>query len=133
MKKSIFDEQTSKALKQWRMAVKKKQVGKSGRSPTRTLGGTGISPTPSMPSSPMNSTGATLHRFKTTGHSTRSVAYEDPETSDLEADPSSHESQTTQLIVRIDHDETDIETSGSHSGEETKKDDFSFVKPAPPK
>ncbi|KAF5455606.1 hypothetical protein F2P56_025166 [Juglans regia] len=40
MKRSIFDEQTSKALKQWhKKAVKKKNDGK-GSSPPRTLGGT---------------------------------------------------------------------------------------------
>lgn len=40
MKKSIFDDQTSKALKQWhKNALKKK--GSKGRTETRTLGATG--------------------------------------------------------------------------------------------
>ncbi|PQQ15295.1 MLO-like protein 8 [Prunus yedoensis var. nudiflora] len=40
MKKSIFDEQTSKALKKWHMAVKKKHGGTHGsKSPSQTLGG----------------------------------------------------------------------------------------------
>uniref|UniRef100_A0A2N9FCK4 MLO-like protein n=1 Tax=Fagus sylvatica TaxID=28930 RepID=A0A2N9FCK4_FAGSY len=39
MKKSIFDEQTAKALKKWHMAVKKKHGGRGGKSPTLTLGG----------------------------------------------------------------------------------------------
>ena len=38
MKKSIFDEQTSKSLKKWHMAVKKKHGGRGGKSPTHTLG-----------------------------------------------------------------------------------------------
>ncbi|KAL2346158.1 hypothetical protein Fmac_000158 [Flemingia macrophylla] len=38
MKKSIFDEQTSKALKQWHMNALKKK-GSKGRAETRTLGG----------------------------------------------------------------------------------------------
>ncbi|KAK4795476.1 hypothetical protein SAY86_013470 [Trapa natans] len=50
MKRSIFDEQTSKALKQWHMkAVQKKNEGKLGEVQTRTLGG---SPGDSPPQSP---------------------------------------------------------------------------------
>ncbi|KAM7515991.1 hypothetical protein LguiA_005574 [Lonicera macranthoides] len=128
MKKSIFDEQTAKALKHWRMAVKKKHGGKS---PSRTPGG-GSPMASSMSSSTINSSAAMLHRFKTTGHSTRSVTYGDHDASDLEADPPSPESQRTQLIKRVDDYDTDNETSGSHHMEETRnEDDFSFVKPAP--
>ncbi|KAG8373582.1 hypothetical protein BUALT_Bualt11G0039400 [Buddleja alternifolia] len=135
MKKSIFDEQTSKALKKWHMAVKKKHgEGRAGgRSPTRTLGGG--SPTSSM-GSPFHPAGATLHRFKTTGHSTRSMGYEDA--SDLE-DPSTPPAATTSLIIRDDpvhHDDEHIDAEHdidlTHSGQETRnEDDFSFVKPAP--
>ncbi|KAK9285455.1 hypothetical protein L1049_024648 [Liquidambar formosana] len=133
MKKSIFDEQTSKALKKWHMAVKKKQGGRAGRSPTRTLGG---SSTPSPMPSPLHPSAATLHRFKTTGHSTRSFTYEDNDTSDYEVDPSSPTSSTTHLIVRVDqddHEDSQTEISESHHpGEETSnEDEFSFVKPAP--
>lgn len=47
MKRSIFDEQTSKALKQWHMkAVKKTHDGKPEHTGTRALGGSpGDSPT----------------------------------------------------------------------------------------
>uniref|UniRef100_A0A5B6YZE9 MLO-like protein n=2 Tax=Davidia involucrata TaxID=16924 RepID=A0A5B6YZE9_DAVIN len=130
MKKSIFDEQTSKALKQWHMAAKKKG-GKARKSPTQTLGGG--SPAASMGST-LPSVGATLHRFKTTGHSTRSFAYEEQETSDLEADPPSPISSTTNLIVRVDTNDPETETSvpHHHPGVETRnEDDFSFEKPAP--
>ncbi|PON63166.1 Mlo-related protein [Trema orientale] len=128
MKKSIFDEQTSKALKKWHMAVKKKQGGGRGpKSPTVTLGG-------SSTVSKVHSSGHTLHRFKTTGHSTRSSAYEDHETSDVESDLMSPTS-TTNLIVRVDHDEeeTEINEPQSREHETRSEDDFSFVKPAPPK
>ncbi|KAI3921943.1 hypothetical protein MKX01_005632 [Papaver californicum] len=67
MKKSIFDEQTSKALKQWhKNAVHKKAEGGAGKkpkTPTRTLGGSpGGSPSssPRRPSNPQSSSAATL-------------------------------------------------------------------------
>lgn len=132
MKKSIFDEQTAKALKNWRMAVKKKH---GGRSPTRSLGDS--SPTPSMASTSMSSTlhSATskLHRFKTTGHATHSFTYDEQDMSDLEADPITTESTTAKLIVRVDHDDTDTETTIHPDEEHRDEDDFSFSKPAPPK
>ncbi|XP_038885853.1 MLO-like protein 9 [Benincasa hispida] len=60
MKKSIFDEQTSKALKQWhRSALKKKnEGGKPDPPPTRTLGGGSGGRSP--PESPMQSS----HEFQ---------------------------------------------------------------------
>ncbi|KAL4645766.1 hypothetical protein ACB092_02G257200 [Castanea dentata] len=121
MKKSIFDEQTSKALKKWHMAVKKKHGGRGGKSPTHTLGGS--------PSSTVHSSGYTLHRFKTTGHSTRST-YDDNEISDYETDPLSPTSSAANLIIRVDDDEQPTQISDPHHGEETSnEDDFSFVKP----
>ena len=126
MKKSIFDEQTSKALKKWHMAVKKKRGGRGGKSPTITLGG-------SSALSTVHSSGRALHRFKTTGHLTRAFAYEDNENSDFEGDSLSPSSSTTNLIIRVDDDEqhTD-EINEPHYEEETRnEDDFSFVKPAP--
>ncbi|KAB2623624.1 MLO-like protein 8 [Pyrus ussuriensis x Pyrus communis] len=127
MKKSIFDEQTSKALKKWHMAVKKKTHG--SKSPARTLGG-GSSTISTKDSS--SSGGPTLHRFKTTGHSTRSAAFEDHETSDLETDPLSPSS--TNLIVRVDPFEQQTEINEPHDGEQTTiPNDFSFDKPAPDK
>ncbi|KAL6507611.1 MLO-like protein 8 [Orobanche gracilis] len=133
MKKSIFDEQTSTALKKWHMAVKKKQGGgRAGRSPTRTMGA-GSSPTSSM-GSPFH---PSLHRYKTTGHSTRSLGYDDHDASDLE--DSTPPKPTASLIVRAhhgDHDDHHLDADNDigflHSGEETRnEDDFSFAKPAP--
>ncbi|XP_057957053.1 MLO-like protein 10 [Malania oleifera] len=133
MKKSIFDEQTSKALKKWHMAVKKKQGGRAGRSPTRSLGSPTASPSP-MQTSPVHPSAHTLHRFKTTGHSTHSISYDDREMSDLEDDPTSPKSSSTNLLVRIDHDNPEVEGSEAHPGQGTgKQDDFSFAKPALPK
>ncbi|KAI3864626.1 hypothetical protein MKX03_009146 [Papaver bracteatum] len=119
MKKSIFDEQTSKAIMKWRAAAKKKNVGKSTRST-----GPSVTSTPSHP----------LHRFKTTGHSTRSFmsslsnkAYSDTEMSDMEADHSP-ESATATLIANMERGAVDLESEivEEHPRNE---DDFSFVKP----
>lgn len=122
MKKSIFDEQTSKALKKWHMAVKKRQ----GKSPTRNLG--------SPATSPMHSSaGYTLHRFKTTGHSNRSSMYEENEASDYEVDPLSPKESTPNFTVRVDRgDEHQTEISESQHGEKPRnEDEFSFAKPGP--
>ena len=127
MKKSIFDEQTSKALKKWHMAVKKKH-GKGAKSPSRDVA---EGSTKSI-SSTLSSSGPKLHRFKTTGHSTRSFAYEEHETSNSDTEPPSPTSLTSNLLVRVDHDDLDIESSSPHAGDGSRHgDDFSFVKPAP--
>ncbi|KAG5529944.1 hypothetical protein RHGRI_030350 [Rhododendron griersonianum] len=130
MKKSIFDEHTSKAIKKWHNAVKKK-TGKGGKSPARTPGGG--SPAASV-SSTLHSARTTLHRFMTTGHSSRPFAYEtDPDQSDYEAEPlSPTSSTTTNLIVRVDNNVSEIELSAPNGVDENRNvDDFSFVKPAP--
>ncbi|MCD7461978.1 MLO-like protein 8 [Datura stramonium] len=129
MKKSIFDEQTSKALKKWHMAVKKKQGAKGDKS-TRTLGSG--SPRSSM-GSPLHSIGPTLHRFKTTGHSTRFNGYDNLEASDLENDPTTpiiraEDDSTTQVI----DDDTELQVHVPQNGESSRNEaDFSFAKPAP--
>lgn len=126
MKKSIFDEQTSKALKKWHMAVKKRQLGKGGKSPARTLGGSSNPTSPSTVHS--GSTGPTLHRFRTTGHSTHSSTYEDNDASDYETDTQTPNLESASLIVRVD---PHADTNDSHHDEETShEDNFSFVKPA---
>lgn len=137
MKKSVFDEQTTKALKKWHMAVKKRHGGKGGRSPLHhTLGG---SPTASMASTVLTAgSGHSLHRFKTTGHSTRSFTYDDHDLSDYEAEPGSPTSSTTNLIVRVDHSDTETEAVVPHHHHPEQEDtsgeiEFSFVKPAPPR
>ncbi|KAK4857902.1 hypothetical protein QYF36_008069 [Acer negundo] len=124
MKKSVFDEQTSKALKKWRMAVKKKAKG--GKSPTRTLGGS-VSTTPSM----FSSGGQTLHRFKTTGHSTHH-AYEEAELSDHEAaEPLSPMSSTDNFIINVDSGASEINEPRHEEQTRSKEEGFSFVKVNP--
>ncbi|KAL5752293.1 hypothetical protein ACOSQ2_022800 [Xanthoceras sorbifolium] len=131
MKKSVFDEQTSKALKKWHMAVKKKQA-KGGKSSTGTLGGS-TSPSPSM----FSSGGQTLHRFKTTGHSTRSYTYEDTDVSDYEAaEPLSPMSTTGNFVINVDGDDdraTEINEPRHEEQTRSNEDEFSFVKPSPAK
>ncbi|XP_047182608.1 MLO-like protein 8 [Vigna umbellata] len=104
MKKSIFDEQTSKALKKWHMAVKKKQGVKLGNSKVRAMDG-------STTDSTVHSSGPKLHRFKTTGHSTRTMSPYDDDHSDIELSPVS---PTANLIVRVDHDEHEAEEAEHH-------------------
>ncbi|KAF9678635.1 hypothetical protein SADUNF_Sadunf07G0055000 [Salix dunnii] len=128
MKKSVFDEQTSKALKRWHM-LKKKRHAKGGKTPTRMLGS--VSPSVSTVSS-----AHPLQRFKTTGHSTRSPCiYDDEDESDLEAKALSPTTATTSFIVRVDDDVVPVtEVDVPHHEEETRNEgDFSFVKLAPPK
>ncbi|XP_071710462.1 MLO-like protein 10 [Rutidosis leptorrhynchoides] len=133
MKKSIFDEQTAKALKQWRMAVKKKHGGKGGKTPTRsTATSVNASPVHPMASAIYPTAAATLHRFKTTGHSTRSSNYDDNDVSDFEAEPLSPDSSTRHLMdVRSDN-EIEVDHSTEQVRETRHEDDFSFAKPAPP-
>lgn len=117
MKKSIFDQQTSKALKNWHKAAKKNQDKGGGKSPAHSsLGG---SPPAASVSSTLPSPGeATLHQFKTAGHSTRSFSYEDHEPSDLKVDMPS----TTNLMVKID-DDLGTETSATpHPGEGSRNE-----------
>lgn len=126
MKRSVFDEQTSKALKKWHMAVKKKQgTVKLGKSNAGTMDGIG-----STIDSMGNSSGPTLHRFKTTGHSTRSNStLEDQDDEDYESDNGvelSPITPATSLIVRVDHGEKEAEDR-----ETNNEDDFTFFKPDP--
>ncbi|CAK9321354.1 unnamed protein product [Citrullus colocynthis] len=129
MKRSIFDEQTSKALKKWHeTAKKKKRVQRA--SATKTLGG-------SSNASPLPSFGRSLRRFKTTGHSIRVPAYEDLESSDYEGDPLATPTQvsTTESInVDVDGDEIReiAEKDQPHNTKQEEGDDFSFIKPAAP-
>lgn len=130
MKKSIFDEQTSKALKKWHQAVKKKR-GKSGRSPTRTLG---VSPGVSPSASPVH---PHLHRYKTTGHSASSTGqsprgyYSDQEMSDMEGDVSPT-SQTAILISNAKSNAVEARArEEEHVNMRVVEDDFSFAKPSP--
>lgn len=134
MKKSIFDEQTSKALKKWHMDAKKRRLGKGGKSPALTLG----KESGSMGSSPSftlsSASGPALHRFKTTGHSTRSNMYDDRSTSDNETDPLSPQTLLQdKSLIRVDPcDDHLVEVTEQHHPEEGGDDDdhnFSFVIP----
>ncbi|KAI3781314.1 hypothetical protein L2E82_11324 [Cichorium intybus] len=136
LKKSIFDEHTAKALKKWRMAVKRKHGDKTPRSTATSLVASPVHPMASVLRP--TTTGATLHRFHTTGHSTRSnFTYEDTDVSNFEGEPLSPESSTRKLLdVRVDyHSDNEIELDhvSQHEVETNHVDDFSFSKPAPPK
>ncbi|KAD3640632.1 hypothetical protein E3N88_29855 [Mikania micrantha] len=115
MKKSIFDEQTSKALKNWRMAaVKKKHVGGSVGSnspPTTPENPSGSSPTPS--------TSTSLNRFKTIGHSARSMGH-------AVADDSF---DTHSVNVQVDHQKNKKVDFSNQDHNMMNEDDFSFDKP----
>ncbi|CAH8305851.1 unnamed protein product [Eruca vesicaria subsp. sativa] len=82
MKKAASDEQMAKALKKWHKNIKTKKR-KARKLPNKTLGGLGsFSILPS-------SSGNTLHRSNTTGHTSNAIYYkqqeeEDKEISDLE-------------------------------------------------
>ncbi|KAK9069390.1 hypothetical protein SSX86_011293 [Deinandra increscens subsp. villosa] len=135
LKKSIFDEQTIKALKQWRMVVKKKHRGKAEKSPRSAGTSLSASPVHSPTSTTIHpETGPTLHRFMTTGHSSRSVVgYEDKDASDFEVEPVSPESSNRYLLgMKVDC-RSDIKIKVDQSNEqevETRnEDEFSFAKP----
>ncbi|KAI3784397.1 hypothetical protein L1987_43496 [Smallanthus sonchifolius] len=137
MKKSIFDEQTSTALKKWRMAVKNKHGGKGGKSPAPSVGNSpNASPVHPMASTINPTTRGTLHRFKTTGHFTRSVAYENTDVLDLEAEAHSPESSTRHLLgAEVDYhsdNEIKLDHSNQQEAETRNEKGFSFAKPASP-
>lgn len=125
MKRSIFDEHTSKALKKWHNEVKKQ---KGGKSPARTLVES-VSPSPSTVHS---QGGHKLQRFKTTGHSTRSYTYDDNETSDNETNPLSPRSPEDNFVINVDKNYYGAtERNEPHHGENgSNEGDFSFAKPA---
>lgn len=124
MKKSVFDEQTSKALKRWRDTVKKKRVQRA--SATQTLGG-------GSNASPVRSLGRSLRRFKTTGHSIRVDAYEDLESSDYEGDAlATPAPESINVDVRGEEIQQVVETNQAHLVEQTEEegDESSFIKAA---
>ncbi|KAI5438501.1 hypothetical protein KIW84_024298 [Lathyrus oleraceus] len=118
MKRSIFDEQTSKALKKWHMTVKKKHgVVKLGKSKIVTMDGSTIGSTLQSPS-------PALHRFKTTGHSTRSSTFEEQDEYEL----SDHDMETN-LILKVDHDgDQEVEDVHHSEGEANNEHEFNFLK-----
>lgn len=129
MKKSIFDAQTSKALKKWHNTVKKKHGVKLGKSSVRTRDG-------STTDSTVHSTSPMLHRYKTTGHSTHNDNEQDDYQSDIELTPTSPMSNL--LAVRVDHVEQDAKENEHQAIVETIEQQqtilrsLSFVKPDHP-
>ncbi|KAK1326042.1 MLO-like protein 10 [Acorus calamus] len=122
MKKSIFDEQTSRALKKWRLAAKKRQ-GKSGNTP----GGT-------PDASPSASQVHPLQRYKTIGHSgsVKSRKYLDQDVSDSECEtPSLVTSTSTTILIPGDMEGGSHEAAPPLRGvvEHRNEDEFSFSKP----
>uniref|UniRef100_A0A1D1YET4 MLO-like protein n=2 Tax=Anthurium amnicola TaxID=1678845 RepID=A0A1D1YET4_9ARAE len=134
MKRSIFDEQTSKALRKWRLAAKRRR----GKSPTGSaLRTPGESPSVSPRASPVHP----IHRFKTTGHSTNALArsrrdyYSDQELSD--AEPELTPASPSAPILGRNADRSDREPGPAEQrlqivdDPRNPEEDFSFVKPDP--
>ena len=120
MKKTIFDEQTAKALKQWRMAVKKKQGDKGGKFPTRAFGNDLAASPVHSTSSPMHPIAkAMLHRLE---HSVESTSYEDADTSKFVAEPLSGGSSIEELNDVVVDERNDnivqLDTSAEQKGED---------------
>jgi mlo protein len=124
MKKSIFDEQTSKALKKWHNTVKKKKRLKLGKSSVRTMDGSKTDSTMHYPS-------PILHHYKTTGYSTYGDDQDDYQ-SDIELSSTSPTSNL--LVVRVDPIEQDAKENEHQTVVETIQQQptirgsYSFVK-----
>nr|GEY64819.1 MLO-like protein 8 [Tanacetum cinerariifolium]GEY64821.1 MLO-like protein 8 [Tanacetum cinerariifolium] len=124
MKKTIFDEQTAKALKQWRMQVKKKQGDKGGKSQTRALGNDlAASPIHSTPMHPIAN--AMPHRLE---HSVGSTSYEDADTSSFVAEPLSRGSSIEELndVVVDKHNDNIVQLDTS--AKQKNEDEICLVK-----
>ncbi|XP_021714090.1 MLO-like protein 10 isoform X2 [Chenopodium quinoa] len=118
LKKSIFDEQTSKALTKWHMGVKRKQEHTTEKSPsTQTLGG---SPKSISNSKRRHSSGPILHRFMTTGHSTHLPSYVELHVTDGEGDE----------ISKVDDNHGESEMALLSTRKEIKQGDDLFGTPS---
>ncbi|KAL0920305.1 hypothetical protein M5K25_009430 [Dendrobium thyrsiflorum] len=138
MKRSIFDEQTNRALKKWHQAVRKRH--KKGNSPSPTIT-PGSSPRTSPTSSPVH----LLHRYKSTGHSdmmqTRYYLDQENERSEMiettpyfsDRDNSETESGYTtmmHMIPSFKHSAADANTAELRLHvEEERNEEFTFDKP----
>ncbi|KAK1322030.1 MLO-like protein 8 [Acorus calamus] len=109
MKKSIFDEQTSRALKKWRKDAKKNQ-GKPSQGSRTPRGGT---PEASPSTSPVHP----LQRSKTTGHSVSKKSRK------YSSDPEFDTPESTSVLIQTGSHEAAL-AEERHDG-----DDFSFSKP----
>ena len=119
MKKSIFHEQTSKALKKWHMNVKKKQDESEKSSPQ-----TAISETNSKKStSPLkrHSSGPgpvpVLHRFMSVGVWSRASAYAELVPCDYDGEDGS---TVDNFVVRVDNDRFESEMITLSKREESR-------------
>ncbi|KAK7252617.1 hypothetical protein RIF29_36697 [Crotalaria pallida] len=138
LKKSIFDEHTNKALKKWHMTVKKKQGAvRLGKSAERSMDIDGSTIGSTTTTTTLHTSGPTLKRYKTTGHSTRmtSTTYDGEDgyqSDDIELSPVS---PSTSLIVKVDHgnDELQVEANTEEEKQTNIEGDFTFVKPDDPK
>lgn len=124
MKKSIFDEQTSKALKKWHNAVKKRKkeerLGKAGVRNLNVGGGSTVGLGSSKPS-----WGPALHRFKTIAHSTRSSTFMDDVDVDVDVDVEDQSEAPMLSTTNLTHHEA--HENEPLSAEETLEEgDFSF-------
>lgn len=116
MKKSIFDEQTSNALKRWHLAAKKKQET-SNRSPPQTLGGNSKISKASFRRHP---SGPPLHRFMTIGHSTYSDTYDEHDESNAKHD---EQSLLADVGIAVDNDNRESEMTTLPQEEESREED----------
>ncbi|XP_010548198.1 PREDICTED: MLO-like protein 8 [Tarenaya hassleriana] len=125
MKRSVFDEQTSKALEKWRMTVKKRKEG-DGKIESRRLGDGSLSPRGTT----ARSSGRTLHRYKTTGHS--STRHDNGASSELEAETEPLSPRFDLVAVRVEpcKRETEAVEIENDNGETSNGTDFSTAKPA---
>nr|CAD1844679.1 unnamed protein product [Ananas comosus var. bracteatus] len=113
MKRSIFDEQTSKALKKWHEAVRKKKTNRVSLHPT-------LASRDTNPGTSTNTT--TLYRFKTVGHTGRiRESFSDTDNSDQEADVPSTSPPATENLTSSNMQESQQERR-------IDVDDFSFSK-----
>ncbi|KAG0488482.1 hypothetical protein HPP92_007044 [Vanilla planifolia] len=132
MKRSIFDEQTNRALKKWHRAVRKRHRKGTSVSPT-------ISPSASPRSSPNSSPLHLLHHFESTGHSNR---LQSRYLSDQEKENNRHSfshsveleneySAMANMIPSFKHSVVDTMADELHVHIETeqREEEFTFVKP----
>ncbi|CAA7410681.1 unnamed protein product [Spirodela intermedia] len=124
MKRSVFDEQTSKAIKKWQQVAKKRRGGgkSSTHSPFRT-------PTESRSGSPSASPARPMQRFMTTGHATAMTTlprryYSDNELTDNEPEAPLFSPRHTDSVAPV---EQRLEVT---EDQRNPTDDFSFAKAA---
>lgn len=100
MKRSIFDEQTSKALMQWHKNALKKKDGKPGPTPTRTLGDPSDSPqVVQSPAQVRAASGLEMSNSSPTGQSAHIVASVDIPAENPAPGPNRRQASNTDLLL----------------------------------